>query len=74
MTFLFRFELVVILGIHTSLNMGARPWIYVAQIYNRLNMPRDLDSDVYRLDRDLNLAVNWGKASLYGNTEWFSGV
>ena len=36
MTFLFRFELVVILGIHTYLNMGARPWIYVVQIYNRL--------------------------------------
>ena len=47
MTFLFRFELVVILGIHTYLNMGARPWIYVAQIYNRLGMPRSLDVDVY---------------------------
>ena len=54
MTFLFRFEIVVILGIHTYLNMGARPWIYVAQIYNRLDMPRDLNSDVLILGETLS--------------------
>ena len=33
-----------------------------------LRLPRDLNPDVYRLNRDLNLAVNLSSASLYGDT------
>jgi hypothetical protein len=61
MTFLLRFELVVILDIHTYLNMGARPSIYVAQIYNRLKVPQDFKSDVFILRETLTLLSIGGK-------------